>query len=140
MKKIVIHRAGSYDQLRIEEVPDPTPRPDEVVIDVHAIGINYADVIVRMGLYSSAREFVGWPITPGFEIAGRVEGRPVMAVTRFGGYASRVVVPEDQVLPILYRNYVANNSAAAAQVQAMSNGKAPAKASQPRPARRRTRS
>ena len=50
MKKVVIHKAGSYDQLRIEERPDPTPRAHEVVVDVRAIGVNYADVIVRMGL------------------------------------------------------------------------------------------
>ena len=37
MKKVVIHKAGSYDQLRLEEVPDPSPGPDEVVIDVRAI-------------------------------------------------------------------------------------------------------
>ena len=99
MKKVVIHKAGSHDQLRLEEVPDPSPGPDEVVIDVRAIGINYADVIVRMGLYSSAREFVGWPITPGFEVSGVVEqcgerveafkpGDEVVSVTLFDGYAT----------------------------------------------------
>jgi len=35
---------------------------------VSAVGVNYADVCVRMGLYKSAKEFVGWPITPGFEV------------------------------------------------------------------------
>ena len=110
MKKIVIHKAGSYDQLRIEEVPDPKPGPDDVVIDVRAIGINYADVIVRMGLYSSAREFVGWPITPGFEVSGVVEecgqrveafkpGDDVIAVTRFDGYATKLCVKQVYAFP-----------------------------------------
>ncbi len=105
MKKVVIHQAGSYDQLRLEEAPDPSPRPDEVVIDVRAIGINYADVIVRMGLYASAREFVGWPITPGFEVSGVVErcgervrafkpGDEVVAVTLFNGYSTKLCVNE----------------------------------------------
>ena len=110
MKKVVIHKAGSYDQLRFEEVPDPSPRPGEVVIDVRAIGINYADVIVRMGLYSSAKEFVGWPITPGFEVSGVVEqcgervegfkpGDEVVAVTLFGGYATKLCTNEVYVFP-----------------------------------------
>ena len=110
MKKVVIHKAGSYDQLRLEEVPDPSPGPDEVVIDVRAIGINYADVIVRMGLYSSAKEFVGWPITPGFEVSGVVEqcgesveafkpGDEVVSVTLFDGYATKLCAKEVYVFP-----------------------------------------
>jgi NADPH:quinone reductase-like Zn-dependent oxidoreductase len=61
-----------------------------------------------MGLYKSARELVGWPITPGFEVAGTVVavgsevhdlgvGEDVIGVTRFGGYASDVVLPRWQV-------------------------------------------
>lgn len=110
MKKIVIHEAGSYEQLRIEEAPDPSPSPDEVVVDVRAIGINYADVIVRMGLYASAKEYVGWPITPGFEVSGVVErcgdrverfqpGDDVVAVTRFDGYATKVCAGQSYVFP-----------------------------------------
>lgn len=110
MKKIVIHSAGSYDQLRLEERPDPIPRPDEVLVDVRAIGINYADVIVRMGLYASAKEYVGWPITPGFEVSGVVErcgdgveafqpGDEVVAVTRFDGYATKLCAEQVYVFP-----------------------------------------
>jgi NADPH:quinone reductase-like Zn-dependent oxidoreductase len=70
--------------------------------------VNYADTIVRMGLYSSAKAYVGWPITPGFEVAGVVGdgvddlavGDEVFAVTRFGGYASHVVVARELVFPI----------------------------------------
>lgn len=107
-RKIVVHRAGDVDQLKIEPFELATPKPDEVVIEMAASGINYADVIVRMGLYSSAKKYVGWPITPGFEVAGVVracgacvtrfkEGDRVFAVTRFGGYTTHLVVPEDQV-------------------------------------------
>lgn len=102
-RKVVIRRAGGYEQLRIEACGLPVPGPGQVRIAVAAAGVNYADSIVRMGLYSSAREYVGWPITPGFEIAGVIEavgpsvddlavGDEVFAVTRFGGYASHVVV------------------------------------------------
>lgn len=108
MEKIVIHRRGGYERLRLEEHPVPPLSPQDVHVRVHAAGINYADCIVRMGLYSSAREYVGWPITPGFEVAGTVVrtgdavddmpvGTEVVAVTRFGGYASDVVVPRRQV-------------------------------------------
>lgn len=107
-RRVRIHNAGSYDQLSIETTEIGAPDPDEVRIDVRAIGVNYADVVVHMGLYASAREYVGWPITPGFEVSGVVEaigenvrglavGTEVIAVTRFGGYSTRVVVPRHQV-------------------------------------------
>lgn len=77
-------------------------------MDVAAIGVNFADTIVRMGLYESAKEYVGWPITPGFEVSGVVGavgegvddlavGDEVIAVTRFGGYSSHVVVDRPYV-------------------------------------------
>jgi len=106
--KVVIHKRGHYDRLRYEQHPSPPLPAGHVRIAVHACGVNYADCIVRMGLYSSAREYVGWPITPGFEVAGVVAdvgdgvtglsiGDPVLAVTRFGGYTDELVVPRHQV-------------------------------------------
>jgi NADPH:quinone reductase-like Zn-dependent oxidoreductase len=111
VKKIVIHKPGGYDRLVIEEHPDPVPGPDEVLIEVAAIGVNYADCVTRMGLYTSARHYVGYPITPGFEVAGRVigtgsavhglaDGSRVIAVTRFDAYATRLVVKRHQVVPL----------------------------------------
>ena len=108
MRKVVVHAPGGYEELRIETHPEPPLGTGEVRIDVEACGVNYADCIVRMGLYESAKKYVGWPITPGFEVAGVVRGvgervtavrrgDAVLAVTRFGGYASEVVVPERQV-------------------------------------------
>ena len=108
MKKVLIDRAGGYDRLRIVEGPALVPGAGEVRVDVAYAGVNYADCVVRMGLYASAKQYVGWPITPGFEVAGAVGavgagvdpgwlGREVFAVTRFGGYASEVVVPLAQV-------------------------------------------
>lgn len=109
MRHVVIRRPGGHDRLAIESAPDRAPGPGEVAVEVEAAGVNYADCVVRMGLYASAKKYVGWPITPGFEFAGRVAalgegvggglaaGAPVFGVTRFGGYASRVVVPGAQV-------------------------------------------
>jgi len=110
-RKVVVHSAGAYDRLRIETATLSAPGPDEVAIDVRATGVNYADVIVRMGLYASAKELVGWPITPGFEVAGVVRavgenvrdlrpGARVFAVTLFGGYASALNVPRHQVFEL----------------------------------------
>lgn len=107
-KKIVVHSAGGYDHLKLETATMPAPRAGEVRIDVRAIGVNYADAIVRMGLYASAKEYVGWPITPGFEVSGTIGalgtgvtdlaiGDEVFAVTRFGGYATHVTVDRKQV-------------------------------------------
>jgi len=110
-RRVTIRKAGSYDRLEFESLPDLQPGSGEVVIEVAAIGVNYADCIVRMGLYSSASEFVGWPITPGFEVAGTVKavgkditdlvvGSRVCAVTLFNGYASEVKVARNSVFPI----------------------------------------
>ena len=111
MKKIVIERPGGYRRLQIKEFPTPAPRNSEVLIEVSAAGVNFADVFIRLGLYKSAKEFVGWPVTPGFEFAGKVigrgrdvsdlaEGTPVFGVTLFGAYASHLCVPRQQVFSI----------------------------------------
>jgi NADPH:quinone reductase-like Zn-dependent oxidoreductase len=111
LRKVIIRSAGSYDKLEIAECADLSPSNDQVVVDVHAIGVNFADVCVRLGVYESAKEYVGWPITPGFEVSGTVKsigpavknfkvGQPVIAFTRFDAYATQVCVPEFQVLPL----------------------------------------
>jgi NADPH:quinone reductase-like Zn-dependent oxidoreductase len=121
MRKVVIHAAGGYQQLRIEAHPDPRPGPGEVAIAAEACGVNYADCVVRMGLYASAKKYVGWPITPGFEVAGTIAevgagvdgwriGDRVLAVTRFGGYASRLVVPAHQVFALPARFSMADGA------------------------------
>lgn len=108
MQVVSIPKRGGYDRLELHERPSPALGSGQVRIDVEAIGVNYADCVIRMGLYKSAREFVGWPITPGFEVAGVVSevaedvedlevGAEVMAVTRFGGYASQLCVSRGQV-------------------------------------------
>lgn len=109
LRRVVVHKAGGYDRLKVESGPLPAPRAGEVRVANAAVGVNYADCVVRMGLYESAKKYVGWPITPGFEFAGRVDavgegvadfakGDEVFGVTRFGGYASHAVVPHDQLL------------------------------------------
>jgi NADPH:quinone reductase-like Zn-dependent oxidoreductase len=97
--------------LEVVSAPDPEPKEGEVVVKTHAAGVNFADCVVRMGLYESAKKFVGWPITPGFELTGEVVrvgsgvrdvrvGANVMAVTRFFGYATHVCVPRNQIFEL----------------------------------------
>ena len=103
MKKIVIHRPGGYQELQIEEHPDLSAvNTDTELVDVHSIGVNYADCCVRWGVYESAKQYVGWPITPGFEFSGTIRrtGQKVMGVTRFNAYATQVVVPKKHLYPI----------------------------------------
>lgn len=108
MRRILIDRPGGYDVLRLVEAPDGAPARGQVAIDVAACGVNYADGIVRMGLYASAKELHGYPITPGFEVAGRIAavggdvtgwqpGDEVLALTLFGGYTSRLCLDAGRV-------------------------------------------
>lgn len=84
--------------------PDPTPGEGEIRIRVRAAGVNFADVLARLGLYPDAPPP---PMVVGYEVAGSVdavgrtvtgisEGDRVVALTRFGGYADTVVVPAAQ--------------------------------------------
>ncbi|QKK01529.1 MAG: zinc-binding dehydrogenase [Pseudomonadota bacterium] len=108
MKRVVIDRPGGPKILKVVSEADPVPGPGEVVIRCRACGVNYADSIIRMGLYASARKLHGYPITPGFEVAGTVEavgdsvsdwqpGDEVIGLTLFNGYASHLVLPAEGV-------------------------------------------
>lgn len=111
MKAISIAKPGGFERLQLIERPDSKPAAGEVLVATRAVGVNFADVVVRMGLYESAKKYVGWPITPGFEFSGEVQtlgdgvddlqvGERVFGVTRFGGYASQVCVPRAQLFRV----------------------------------------
>ena len=104
MRQIVIPRFGPPDVFEMRERPDPSPGDGELRIRVRAIGVNFADVLARMGLYPDAPKP---PLVVGYEVSGHVEamgravvgfaeGDRVVAMTRFGGYADTVVVPSNQ--------------------------------------------
>jgi synaptic vesicle membrane protein VAT-1 len=108
MRSVVIKKPGTHQQIVIENLPRPACGPDQILIDVAAIGVNYADCIIRMGLYASAKQLHGYPITPGFEIAGRVAqvganvsgfvvGEEVIGLTLFGGYCECIALTADRV-------------------------------------------
>lgn len=109
MRAIFIERYGSPEQsLALKEVPVPKPQTNEALIKVHAIGINFADVLKRYGIYPTTKKL---PYTPGFEVAGTVEalgpeapsfqrGQRVLAILPDGGYAEYVTASARQVIPI----------------------------------------
>jgi NADPH:quinone reductase-like Zn-dependent oxidoreductase len=105
MQKIAIHSAGSYEKLKLETHPDLIPSAEEVIVETLYCGVNYADCCVRWGVYESAKKYIGWPITPGFEFSGVVKkvgskvtrwknGDKVFGITFFNGYASEIKVHE----------------------------------------------
>jgi NADPH:quinone reductase-like Zn-dependent oxidoreductase len=105
MRQIWITRTGAPEVLAVKEAPDPQPKAGEVRVRVEASGINFADILGRMGLYPDLPPI---PVVPGYEVAGRVDavgpgvegnwtGREVIGMTRFGGYADTVCVPVSQV-------------------------------------------
>jgi NADPH:quinone reductase-like Zn-dependent oxidoreductase len=108
MRAVVITKHGGPGVLEVREQPDPEIGPGEVRIDVAAAGINFADVMARMGLYPDAPKT---PCVVGYEVAGTVlelgegvegltPGQRVVAGTMFGGYASQVVVPASDVVAL----------------------------------------
>jgi NADPH:quinone reductase-like Zn-dependent oxidoreductase len=108
MLVVEITKHGGPEVLRVRERPDPRLGQGEVRIAVAAAGINFADVMARMGVYPDAPKP---PCVVGYEVAGTIlelgegvenlnHGQRVVAGTKFGGYASQVVVPASDVVPL----------------------------------------
>jgi len=107
MRQIVTTTTGGIDVLQVQQKPDPTPRDDQLVIRVRAAGLNFADILSRQGLYPDSPKK---PVVMGYEVSGVVEavgkdvdssliGKPVAAMTRFGGQSELVAVKAMQVFP-----------------------------------------
>jgi NADPH:quinone reductase-like Zn-dependent oxidoreductase len=109
VRAVVITKHGGPEVLEVQERPDPQPRAGEVLIDVGAAGINFADLMARVGFYPDAPKP---PCVFGFEVAGAIAavgdgvqatltpGRRVVAPVRFGGYAERVAARADGVVAL----------------------------------------
>ncbi len=106
MRQIWIPRTGGPAVLEVREAPDPRPGPGEVRIQVQATGVNFADLMARMGIYPDAPPL---PCVVGYEVAGTIDavgegvdlgrvGQRVAALTRFGGYSTVVTVPSVQAV------------------------------------------
>lgn len=105
MRQIVNTAHGSYSVLDVQEVPDLQPEKDELLVEVKAAGLNFADIMARKGQYLDGPEK---PCVMGFEVAGVVKevgekvdrtwiGKEVIAICRFGGQAEQVCLKERQV-------------------------------------------
>ena len=105
-KRIMIKKPGTYNALTFDETPLGAPGPGEVQVDIKACGINFADISVRLGLYAAAKN--AYPLCPGLEFSGYVRrtgqgvedfkfGDRVFGATRFGGYATAINCPADQL-------------------------------------------
>jgi NADPH:quinone reductase-like Zn-dependent oxidoreductase len=106
-RAIRIERLGRPEVLVEREIPLPSPGPNEVHLRIDAAGVNFADLVMRAGLYGTVPDR---PYSPGFEVAGAVAavgpgvttwnvGDRAVGVIRFGGYARDVVVPTRNLFP-----------------------------------------
>jgi NADPH:quinone reductase len=104
MRAVICRAWGEPEGLVVEDVAPPTPGPGEIVINVRATGVNYADAIMVAGRYQTRPAF---PFSPGLETAGTVAqcgsgvtlfnpGDRVMAILAHGGFAEQVVAPEGE--------------------------------------------
>ncbi len=108
VQQVIITRHGGPEVLHVRETAEPQLKSGDVLIDVQFSGINFADLLMRMGLYPSAPKP---PFTPGYEVSGVITkvgstendellGKSVAALTKFGGYSSKVVVKKDRLIAL----------------------------------------
>lgn len=108
MRAVWITRHGGPEVLEVREGPDPAPGAGEVRIRVRATGLNFADIMARLGLYPGAPKP---PFVAGYEVAGVVDaagpgvekpapGARVLALVRFGGHADVVCAPAASVIEL----------------------------------------
>ena len=108
MKAIRVNELGGADKLSLEDVENPAPKADEVLIKVAAAGINYADTMMRSGNYLTKPDL---PFTLGYEAAGTIEelgadvknlqiGQRVLATSSSGGYAEYATAKAALTMPI----------------------------------------
>ena len=105
VQRIIVTRYGPPEVMQFEEAETPEPDNGEVMVRVARAGINFADLLARMGLYPGAPKP---PFVPGYEVAGTVAavgsgvdgiavGDRVVAGRSYGGYATHVVAPKATV-------------------------------------------
>lgn len=108
MRAVVLESHGDPDVLRLRDVPDPAPGPEEVVVDVAATALNRADLLQRRGLYPGPPTELE---IPGLEFSGTVSaigarvgsvgiGAEVMGIVGGGAYAEKLAIHERQLLAV----------------------------------------
>jgi NADPH2:quinone reductase len=98
MKAIQIDEFGGPEVLDYRDVPDPSPKLAEIVVNVKRSGINFADTHASRNDYLAEQTL---PLIPGTELAGQTnDGRRVVALLGSGGYAEKVAVPQAQLIEL----------------------------------------
>jgi NADPH:quinone reductase len=99
LRAAVLTGVGGPEQLVVQDVPEPEAGDGLAIVDVRAAGINFADVLVRLGMYPQMPEL---PTVLGSEVAGELDGSRVMGFVRRegGGYAERVAVDSRWLFPL----------------------------------------
>ncbi|HEV2856814.1 MAG TPA: zinc-binding dehydrogenase [Solirubrobacterales bacterium] len=98
MKAIQIEEFGGPEVLQYLEVPDPSPKLSEIVVNVKRSGVNFADTHASRNDYLAEQSL---PLIPGAEISGQTnDGRRVAVLLGSGGYAEKVAVPQSQLIEI----------------------------------------
>lgn len=108
MRAVQIQRTGGPDVLDPTQLPKPEPRSGEVLLEVEAIGVNFADIMVVAGTYLTPTRT---PLVPGLEVAGRIAalgpdtqgarvGQRVAALVGRGGFAEFVRAPVSALIPV----------------------------------------
>ena len=111
MRTMVIGRYGPPEVFEVREVPEPTPKSGEALVRVHAVGVGFADLMQRMGIYPDTPKP---PFVPGLEVAGVIErvsagslgdrplrvGERVVALPKLSGYAEQVAAPAERIFRI----------------------------------------
>jgi putative PIG3 family NAD(P)H quinone oxidoreductase len=109
MRAVVLRSHGGPEVLTIEEVDDPVPGRDEIVVDVEHTAINRADILQRMGMYPDPRnqpleipglEYAGVVSAVGADVTGWSVGDRAMGIEAGGCYAEKVVTHARQALPV----------------------------------------
>jgi len=107
LRQVWINKSGDSAGLELREVAVPQPGFGEVRVRVAAAGVNFADVMMRLGLYPDAPKL---PAVPGYEVSGDIAavgegvdsslmGCPVVAMCNFGGYSEEICLPREMVWP-----------------------------------------
>src|SRR5262245_9259615 len=108
MRQIWITKSGPPEVLQVREAPDPDAGRGQVRVRVQAAGINFADLMARVGLYPDAPPP---PFVVGYEVSGTIDqvgpevsdvaiGDRVMAMPKFGGYTDTLVIDARQIVKI----------------------------------------
>jgi NADPH:quinone reductase len=98
MKAIQIEEFGGPEVLQYVDVPDPSPKLSEIVVNIKRIGVNFADTHASRNDYLAEQTL---PLIPGAEISGQTnDGRRVAVLLGSGGYAEKVAVPQAQMIEL----------------------------------------